>query len=146
MDPISAFDLATSFISIVSCCYTIVLLTRELKRRVAFTKELSDVHQREIEVLQRVIQECWEIANSATHIPSSIKESFENCASREKNLLNILEPEQGASSMTFTETLRLSLLKKDLKRRYGMFRESVLLLRGLCSEYEPLILTIYGLH
>lgn len=145
MDPVIAFDFATSCISIVSCCYTIVLLTREWKRRVEFTKELSNVHQREIEVLQRVIQECWEIANSATHIPSSIKESFENCASRQKNLLNILEPEQGASS-TFAETLRLSLLKKDLKRRYGMFRESVLLLRDLCSEYEPLILTIYGLH
>lgn len=145
MDPISAFGFATSFISIVSCCYTIVLLTREWKRRVEFTKELSDVHQRDIEVLQRVIQECREIANSATNIPSSIEESFENCASREKSLLNILKPEQGASS-TFTESLRLPLLKKDLKRRYRMFRESVLLLRDLCLEYEPLILTIYGLR
>jgi hypothetical protein len=92
---------------------------------------------------------CAKILKSLAHplyaIPSSIRESFENCASREKNLLKILEPEQGASS-TFTGTLRLSLLKKDLKRCYGMFRESVLLLRDLCSEYEPLILTIYGLR
>ena len=122
-----------------------VLLTREWKRRVEYAKELSDVNEREIEVLQRVIQECVEIAQSATHIPSSIKESFENCASREKNLLNILKPKQRASP-NFRQTLHLSLSKKDLKRRYGMFRESVLLLRDLCSEYGPLIPTIYGLH
>ena len=145
MSAISAIGIATSFTSIVSCSYTIFLLTREWKRRVAFTKELSDVHQREIEVLQRVVQECWDIANSATQIPSSIKESFETCASREKGLLKSLRLEQGAQS-TFAETLRLSLLKKDLKRRYGMFRESVLLLRDLCSEYEPMILTMHGLH
>ena len=130
MDPLS---ITTSLISIISCFYTITLLTREWRRRVEFTKELSDVHQRDIEVLQRVIQECCEIADSATQIPSSIKESFKNCALRRKNLLDILEPEQEASSK-IAETVRLSLLKKDLQRRYGMFRESVLLLRDLCSE------------
>jgi hypothetical protein len=30
--------------------------------------------------------------------------------------------------------LRLPLLEKDLKRRYEMFKEDVLLLRALCME------------
>ena len=126
-------SVGTSIFSIISCTYTVILLTREWKRRVEFSKELSNVHQSDIEVLQRVMQECWEIANSATQIPVSIEESFRTCGIREKDLLYILEPEQGASSK-FTEKLRLPLLKKNLKRRYGMFRESVLLLRDLCSE------------
>ena len=141
--------ITTSLFSIVSRTYPITLLTREWKRRVEYAKELSNVHQREIEVLQRVIEECWEVASCATQLPSSIRESFENCASREKNLLNILQHEQGApSSFTsnFKATLRLSLQKKDLKRHYGMFRESVLLLRDLCSEYDPLVLMIYCLY
>ncbi|KAL8791728.1 MAG: hypothetical protein Q9195_005665 [Heterodermia aff. obscurata] len=126
-------SIGTSFISIVSCTYTITLLTREWRRRVEFTKELSGVHQGDIEVLQLVIQECREIANSSTQISSSVEESFRNCAAKEKKLLDVLEPWRGTSSK-LAETVRLSLLKKDLKRRYGMFRESVLLLRDLCSE------------
>ena len=145
MSGLGILSLATSFISIVSCSYTIVLLTREWRRRIGFTKELGTIHKREIEVLRRVVRECEDIANSATHVPKSIIESFENCASREKSLSYTLAHEQGASS-TFTKTLRLSLQKKDLKRRYGMFRESVLLLRDLCLEYELLISTIPGLR
>ena len=144
-EALTVLGLATSLFSIVSCSYTVVLLTREWKRRVAFTKELSGIHQREIDVLRGVVRECKEIAKSATNLPNSIIESFNNCASREKSLSNILALEQGAPS-TFTSTLRLSLRKKDLKRRYGMFRESVLLLRDLCLEYELLIPNISGLR
>ena len=133
MDPLSVLGVTSSLFAMVSCAYTVFLLTREWRRRVEFTKDLCDVHQRDIEVLQRVIQECCEIAGSATQVSSSIEESFRNCAMREKNLLDILEPRQGTSSR-LSEIVRLSLLKKDLKRRYGMFRESVLLLRDLCSE------------
>jgi hypothetical protein len=135
MDPLTAFSFAASILSVVSCACTAIILTREWNRRIEFAMELSDVHQHEIEVLQTVIQECREIAISATQVPSSINEAFGTCASREKNLLQILMHMNGASS-TVTKTLRLSVQKKDLQRHYSMFRESVLLLRDLCSEYE----------
>ena len=105
---------------------------------------MFSIHQREIEVLRSVVRECQEIASSATNVPESIEESFKNCASREKSLSDTLAPEQEVTS-NFTKTVRLSLLKKDVKRRYAMFRESVLLLRDLCLEYDLLIPTIAGL-
>jgi hypothetical protein len=136
--------IATGLISIVSSGYTIVIITREWKRRYEFTKELFDVHQREIEVLHKVIGECQEIAKSAIHIPDSIEDSFKNCATRETDLLKLVVRQQEVPSKLaermrlpfLAETVRFSLLKKDIKRRYNMYRESVVLLRELCSEYE----------
>ena len=138
-DPLSVVGFVTSLLSIASCAYTITFVTREWSRRLEFSKELSGVHQHEIEVLQKVIDECRDIARSATVVPGSIEDSFDNCATREKDLLKLLERQAGTRSK-WSEMIRLSLLNKDIQRRYNMFRESVVLLRGLCSEYASLFL------
>ena len=137
----NALNITVSLVSVVSCTYTITLLSREWARRFEYAKEMSGVHQQEIEILERVVHECAEIADCATDTPRSIQDAFLTCKSRRDDLKTMLNAAlatdvkvKRSSFWTFTQTFRLSLGKKDLKRRYAMFRQSVLLLRDLCSE------------
>ncbi|KAK4443308.1 hypothetical protein QBC34DRAFT_386386 [Podospora aff. communis PSN243] len=180
-DPATLLGFTTSLLAIISCIFTLITLSRDWRRRADFARDVIDVHQREIDVLKRVMGECRGIigafpatgsarlsgeaerdgeadgsysgvilggrqetvSEKREDVPQSILEALRMCEQREADLMRIMAmPETKALRLEgdlkvwswWAVNLRLPLLEKDLKRRYEMFKEDVLLLRALCSE------------
>ncbi|PMD32360.1 hypothetical protein L207DRAFT_590651 [Hyaloscypha variabilis F] len=137
MDPISVIGLTTSLIAICSSIFTVITLSRDWQRRTIFAKDVFDVHNSEIGVLQSVLEECSGTVQSVAanlDVPPSIYQAFENCAKREATLSETLKSVTTGRNTFFLQAVRLPLRQKELKRQYGMFKEDVLLLRALCTE------------
>ncbi|KAK0649121.1 hypothetical protein B0T16DRAFT_491809 [Cercophora newfieldiana] len=185
-DPATLLGFTTSLLAIISCIFTLITLSREWRRRADFARDVIDVHQREIEVLKRVMGECRAIIDGCSGgsspgpggvvrntagegregegggvclavvnaegrreeaVPDSVMQALRMCEQREADLMRVMAM-PGLADMGleghdvggrgpwswWAVNLRLPLLEKDLKRRYEMFKEDVLLLRALCSE------------
>ena len=88
-----------------------------------------------MDVLKLVLKECSASIIAVKEVPESILETLEICEQRRDDLervmtLATINSEHRWLSINF----RLPLLEKDLRRRYMMFRDDVMLLRSLCAE------------
>jgi hypothetical protein len=63
-DPATLLGFTTSLLAIISCVFTLIALSRDWRRRADFARDVVDVHQREIDVLKRVMGECRGIIGS----------------------------------------------------------------------------------
>lgn len=241
-DPAVLLGVTTSLLAIISSVFTLVTLSRDWRRRTDIARDAVDVRQREVDVLELVMGECWDSlglpcsysssyfetvfgigcsfdgyvvgtrrveagvgigglgigggqensgggdesrrARHEENIPRSVIEAFRMCEQRRRDLRklmaglpgmhvagreqrqqqqqqeNVPDSRDGESKEETTSSrswflwrrgrgwgllgwwssgwlavnLRLPLVEKDLKRRYEMFKEDVLLLRALCSE------------
>jgi hypothetical protein len=137
-EPITLVGFTTSVLAIISCVFTLITLSREWRRRTEFARDVIDVHRREIGVLGHILEDSRSTISATAAVPEAVLEALRMCEQRQaglQKLLTLSALEQGNSSNWLSINLRLPLLEKDLKRRYKMFRDDILLLRTLCSEY-----------
>lgn len=135
-DPIAIIGFTTSILAIVSCVFTLVTLSREWRRRTDFARDVINVHRREIDVLGYVLDECRAMITSDS--PKPIVEALRMCEQRQADLEKAMAaavPAMRAETSWLAMNLKLPLLEKDLKRKYEMFKEDVVLSRALCAEY-----------
>ncbi|KAK5651999.1 hypothetical protein OQA88_10902 [Cercophora sp. LCS_1] len=136
-DPLAVIGFSTSILAIVSCIFTVITLSREWRRRTDFARDVINVHRREIGVLGHILDDCRRIITASVNVPESIYEALQMCEQRQFDLqklmsLPVLNPNNKSTWLSIN--LRLPLLQKDLKRRYEMFKDDIILLRTLCSE------------
>jgi hypothetical protein len=132
---ITLIGFAASLLAIISSFFTLVTLSREWRRRTNFARDVAHVHRREVDVLKLVLKECSASIIGVKEVPESILETLELCEQRRDDLervmtLATINSEHRWLSINFW----LPLLEKDLRRRYMMFRDDVMLLRSLCAE------------
>lgn len=136
-DPLAVIGFSTSILAIVSCIFTLITLSREWRRRADFARDVINVHRREIGVLGHILNDCRRTIMASVNVPDSIYEALQMCEQRQVDLQKLMSlPVLSAGSKTswLSINLRLPLLQKDLKRRYEMFKDDIVLLRTLCSE------------
>lgn len=141
-DPITIIGFTTSILAIISCVFTLVTLSREWRRRAAFARDVINIHRREIDVLGSVLDECRGMIASTANPPKPIVEALGMCEQRRADLEKVMAVAVPAMRRAKTwrtswlaVNLKLPLLEKDLKRKYEMYKEDVVLLRALCAEY-----------
>jgi len=103
-----------------------------------FVKSAETLHkvQREIAVLQHILEECVEIVTSQNHptpLPQSLSRILLMCHEDYGSLLKILS-RISFKKRRILRTLNVTLRDKELMAAYHSFRDSVLLLRDLTSE------------
>ncbi|KAK1753550.1 hypothetical protein QBC47DRAFT_403892 [Echria macrotheca] len=155
-DPFAIIGFATSILAILSCIFTVATISRDWRRRTDFARDVIDVHKREIGVLGHVLDECRKIIiTTATEasaaeaggtggclgkyspVPTEVFEALRMCEQRQADLHDLLASSvlrEAKKRSWFALNLRLPLIHKDLKIKYDMFKEDVMLLRVLCSE------------
>ena len=148
-DPIAIIGFTTSILAIISCIFTLVTISREWRRRAAFAREVINIHRREIDLLGSVLDECRGMiashSTTAANPPKAILEALIMCEQRRRDLDKVMAVAVPAMQRVKTwktswlaVNLKLPLLEKDLKRKYEMYKEDVVLLRSLCAEYVSL--------
>lgn len=92
--------------------------------------------QREIAVLQHILEECVEIVTSQSHLaslPLSLESTIWLCHEDHFRLLRTLDRILSAKWKVLKK-LNITLRDEELMASYHSFRDSVLLLRDLSSE------------
>ena len=134
-DVVSLLGFSTSVLAIVSCIFTLIALSRDWRRRTSFARDVLDVHRREVNVLEHVLRECRDAIATSPMVPESILEALQMCEQRQLDLSKLMSlAVSKRESSWLSINLRLPLLEKDLKWRYEMFKEDVILLKTLCTE------------
>lgn len=121
----------TAFASLVSASNSGLILLQNIVRSTNTVERL----QREFVVLQHVFHECGEtvLESSPEEVPQSIRVVLEMCIQKYHELLKILE-----KLVDKPKAVRMILYayhEHELMLCYNGFRDSVMLLRDLSSEY-----------
>jgi hypothetical protein len=128
MDPLSVF---TAFASLVSASNSGLILLQNLIRSTNTVERL----QREFLVLEHVFQECGEtvLGSKPEEVPQSIKMAVEMCVQKYHELLKMLKKLENKSKPA--RMILYAYHEHELMLSYNGFRDSMLLLRDLSSEY-----------
>lgn len=91
----------------------------------------------ELEILTEVLHECEETFTAATSAPASIARCMKLCISRHNELMEIVMRDIVQAKTKFTMIRRIKYVARQEQRNfaYNSFRDSILLLRDLASEY-----------
>ncbi|KAK4152754.1 hypothetical protein C8A00DRAFT_34537 [Chaetomidium leptoderma] len=131
MDPFSAIAITTSLFSFSASGLLLVqnfIKSTETLRRV----------QREITVLQHILEECVEIVTSQNHptpLPPSLDRTLVLCHEDQLVLLQVLEKIY-KKKRPVLRMMKITFYDHELMASYHSFRDSVLLLRDLSSDAE----------
>jgi hypothetical protein len=104
--------------------------------------------QREIAVLQYILEECVEIVTSQsplTTLPQSLERSLILCHEDHLRLLQTLE-RIFSKKKRLVRMLQITIRDDELMASYHSFRDSVLLLRDLSSEYGILLKLLHDVR
>jgi hypothetical protein len=129
MDPLSAIAIASSLVTFSASS---LLLVQNFVRSAETLQKI----QREIAVLQHILEECVEIVASQSHLtplPQSLDRTLILCYEDHLHLLQTLDRIL-SKKRTFIRMLHITLRDDELMAAYHSFRDSVLLLRDLSSE------------
>lgn len=132
--------LTVAVLAMVATANATVVTAHRLFRQLESSDAEFERQMQEVQVLEDVLQECEGICRSSNTVPRSIEHAMDVCTRRLKDLmwhmdrLFRLYRSQGAMAVW---RRRLSAIGKEEERRRALiaFRDSVLLLRDLCSEY-----------
>lgn len=137
-DPIS---LATSIISIVSTTATFSARLQNAAQQFGDSNPELQRQLEDISVLLAVLQECKSLFVSGVQIPLAAEGAMKACASRHNNLFTVMNRIERCHSRRrsaifgFLQVPRMITLEGDRRSAFHAFRDSVLLLRDLISEY-----------
>lgn len=129
MDPLSAVAIVSSLFTFSASS---LLLVQNFIKSASTLKRV----QREIAVLQHILEECHEIVtvqNHPTSLPKSVQTVLLLCHDHQANLLQILGKIL-CRKRRLEIMIRLTIRDDELMSSYHSFRDSVLLLRDLSSE------------
>jgi len=98
-------------------------------------RELSRLAE-ELEILTEVLDECHETFKSTSSAPASVERSMNLCMSRHAELMYIVHKDiRRAETMSIISRIKTVFRQQERRIAYNAFRDSVLLLRDLASEY-----------
>jgi len=98
-------------------------------------RELSKLGE-ELEILTEVLGECNETFRSASSAPASVERSMNLCVSRHAELMDIVHKDiRRAETTSIISRIKTVFRQQERIIAYNAFRDSVLLLRDLASEY-----------
>ena len=138
MDPLT---LSIGIVALISSAANLTnSISRDISRLKNVERKIRD-QVSEIEVMCDVLMECNEIiqASQDTKIPISVKRSFDFCEMRYQELMEFMPktpPLKSRSTVSkFVWRSKQLHTEKERKTALSGFRNAVLLLRDLCSEY-----------
>lgn len=144
------FTVAIAILSIISSSASFTAQTTQIQKRFKRSDREIENQMQEINVMSEVLKECWGIieASRDAKIPESIPQALDSCQVRYVEMMDLMERfrndrlESTGAMSNFKRLLKQTTSENERKSAFSAFRNAVMLLRDLCTEYAAYISSV----